>query len=237
MKFESVFDRLGLPKHSAEVYLSLEKNGPSSISAISRDIAVFRPAVYRAVRAMVKTALISEKDFGMRTYFAAEGRKRVTDRFVHEIEDLSRKGKEVSEKNSMGAIRYFEGKHSVTLAFNDLLEHSKRGDTFYRYTSERDLDAVNNLLPPDYRRRRDAKRLERLVISNPESGKQKRNRLERFIKYISSDREAFDQNAIQLIYGDRLAFIDLNTYKGFIIENHTLAEFQKTIFKALYKRL
>jgi len=150
--------------------------------------------------------------------------------------------------DTMAAMRYFEGPSSVTAIFNDVVEHSKRGDIFYRYTSEKNLDDVNRLLPADYRKRRDAKRLERLVISNPESGSRKRSRLERFIKFlgsstdadhrpVSAEKELFHQNAIQLIYGDRIALIDLNTHIGLIIENKTLAEFQKTIFRALYKRL
>jgi len=61
--------------------------------------------------------------------------------------------------------------------------------------------------------------------------------LERFIKYIGSENESFHQNAIQLIYGDRIGFVDLNTHQAFIIENKTLAAFQKTIFRALYRRL
>lgn len=180
--------------------------------------------------------LISEKTFGKRAFYVAESRSLITKLFAHTIGEMARI-ESAAPKNSSGAVRYFEGGSGVTAIFNDAVEHSKRGDTFYRYTSEKNLDAVNSLLPADYRKRRDAKRLERMVISNPESGKRKKNRLERFVKFLGTEKESFHQNAIQLIYGDRIAFIDLNTYKSFVIENKTLAEFQKTIFRALYKRL
>ena len=96
---------------------------------------------------------------------------------------------------------------------------------------------VNRYLSPNYRIAREKKKLERLVISNPISGKQKRPRLERFIKYIPSEANLFDQNIIHLIYRDRFSFINLNTEKAFIIEDKALADFQKVIFNQLYKKL
>jgi len=141
------------------------------------------------------------------------------------------------EKHFDEQVRFLEGASGIRAAFDDVIAHTPRGDTFYRYTSEKDLAQVNSYLSPDYRARRDAKKLERLVISNPVSGKQKRSRLERFIRYIPADHSLFDQNIIQIIYGDRLLFIDLDTEKVVIIENKTLAEFQKVIFRQLYNSL
>jgi sugar-specific transcriptional regulator TrmB len=238
MQRGEIFDRLGFPKHSDSVYGVLETSGPHSVSAIGKRIRVHRPAIYRSLLALVKAGLVSEKTFGKRPFYIAESHDRIARLFSGET--LKVKAVEKAErnvKNSMGSIRYFEGERGITSIFNDVAEHCKKGETFYRYTSERDLDEVNKYLPTNYRKRRDTKRLERLVISNPESGKKKRNRLERFIKYLGSDKESFHQNAIQIIYGSRIAFIDLNTHKAFIIENKTLAEFQKSIFKALYRRL
>ena len=240
MTLRDIFTRLGLPKHADEIYALLEKKGPLSVSAIARDTQAHRPAVYRALLALEKGHIVTEKSFGKRTFYVAESRARIDIAFKQAADGVAaatRNERYSDTRRSMGAARFLEGKHSIAALFNDVVEHSKRGDTFYRYTSERDLDQVNALLPPDYRKRRDAKHLERLVISNPESGKRKRARLERFVKHIGSEKESFHQNAIQLIYGDRIGFVDLNTHQAFIIENKTLAEFQKTIFRALYRRL
>lgn len=85
-------------------------------------------------------------------------------------------------------------------------------------------------------KKRDAE-LERMVISNPVSGKRKNPRLERFIKFILPENDLFIQNIIELIYEDRVAFIDLNKEEGLVIENASLADFQKVIFRQLYKKL
>jgi hypothetical protein len=42
---------------------------------------------------------------------------------------------------------------------------------------------------------------------------------------------------IQLVYGSRVTMIDLTKEEVMIIENKRLADFQKSIFKVLYKRL
>jgi hypothetical protein len=134
-------------------------------------------------------------------------------------------------------VRYFKGFAGVRAVFDDVIHHTPRRGTFYRYTSERDLDAVNRYLAPSYRKERDEKKLERLVISNPVSGSQKRPRLERFVRYIPPEADLFNQDVIQLVYGSRLAFINLLKEEAFIIEDKALADFQKVIFNQLFKKL
>ncbi|MBP9757481.1 MAG: hypothetical protein KBD06_02685 [Candidatus Pacebacteria bacterium] len=237
MTLSDMFSRLGLPKHSDTIYSTLEKEGPSNVSTLSHALDVHRPALYRALDALAKCKLVEPKRFGKRTFYVAAPRHRIATLLEIDTKESAAVLSERHIEHAMQAIRYFEGDKGITAVFTDVLEHCKRGDTFYRYTSERDLDEVNKLLPADYRKRRDAKHLERQVISNPESGKRKRSRLERFIKFLGSEADAFRHNAIQLVYGSRIAFIDLNAGKSFIIDNSTLADFQKTIFKSLYKRL
>lgn len=232
-----VFQRLGLPKHSAEIYQILEKKGALSASALDRESPAHRPALYRALAALSKAGLVSREQRGKRFVYFAKDRSHIRTLFAHTQKEVGELVTERRQSDLPGIIRYFEGGGGIAAVFDDVTAHCKRGETFYRYTAERDLDEVNKYLSPDYRKHRDAKRLERLVISNPESGKRKRSRLERFVRFLGSDTDPFHQNAIQLVYGKRIALIDLNTKKCLIIENETLADFQKTIFKALYKKL
>lgn len=150
---------------------------------------------------------------------------------------LVAKEMKVREKDVPHHIRFLYGPSGIRAAFDDVITHSKKGDTFFRYTSEKDLQKVNSYLANDYRLRRDKKKLERKVISNAISGSQKKSRLERFIKFIPEESEQFEQNIIELVYGERVSIIDLNTEEVVIIENKKLADFQKVIFKLLYKRL
>ena len=232
MRTETVLEHLGFPKHSGTIYESITKH-PLSVSEIARKTKTYRPAVYRALDAMIATGLVIRVGTEARPLYKAGDRRRIWKLFTTEARELSR----IDNPTEHAAVQFFSGKTGITRLFDDVVAHTKRGDTFYRYTSERDLTTVNKYLSKGYRKHRDTKRLERLVISNRESGDQKRPRLERFIKYLGSDTDPFDQDAIQLIYGNRVAFIDIANEQGIVIENERLASFQKQIFRALYRTL
>lgn len=239
MDIELALRHLGLPKHSGDVFQALEAHEPASPSELARVTKLHRPSVYRALEALLANGFAHKRRARKRAVYLASERHTIEHALQSAGRSLVRDAprSRLSPARSVGMIEYFEGPEGIGAIFDDVVTHSKRGDTFYRYTSERNLDEVNGYLSRDYRARRDAKQLERLVISNPESGSRKRKRLERFIKFLGTSKESFHENAIQLIYGSRVAFIDLNTKRGLVVDNKTLADFQRTIFRALYRRL
>ena len=235
-----IFKRLGITKHASKVYTLLLKSGPLLATDIVSRTRLYRPGVYRALYELLDEKLLIKTKKGKRYLWSAASPKRLTSLFkdaVRQAEALEPKTILATEEIVTDSIKLFHGPEGIRSVFNDVIGHTKRGDTFYRYTSERDLDHVNSYLSKDYRARRDEKKLERLVISNPISGSRKTSRLERFVKYMPPEAGLFTQNVIEMVYGDRIAFIDLNTEESLIIENPALAEFQKVIFKQLYKKL
>ncbi|MCA9356908.1 hypothetical protein H6784_03415 [Candidatus Nomurabacteria bacterium] len=241
MKLKDIFKRLGYPKHADQVYEVIYKSKDSLLVAtIAIRAKVSRVVVYRCLKELLKNGLIRSNNIGRRTYYSAESIRKL--KSVMKLSDqesgqiVERYAKE-REKEVPQSIRFLYGPAGIRAAFDDVIIHSDKGDTFYRYTSERDLASVNQYLARDYRERRDKKKLERLVISNQASGKQKKPRLERFIKFIPVEAEQFEQNIIQLVYGDRITIIDLTAEQVVIIENKQLANFHKVIFRLLYKRL
>ena len=210
MKLKIILERLGLPKHSHTVYQAVEKHGPLLVSHIIEKVPAHRPSAYRAIRALKKHHFIFCTQSGKRQLYHAASRELIAQEFSKTSKEVvAEMAKRSVEKEAylQKEIIFLEGAQGV------------------------------RMLPKDYRTLRDAKKLERLVISNPVSGKQKRSRLERFIKFIPPNFDLFQQNIIQLIYGDRLSLIDLNTNRVVIIESKALAEFQKIIFQQLYRNL
>ncbi len=237
MSLAVICSRLGLPKGSAEVIRALESDDALSMSEIVRATHIHRPAAYRAVRALCAHGVLQSQKIGKRVGFRSRGQKVLASLFADTSAAVDRQvpGQQIS--TTFANVRYLTGTKGITEVFTDIVQHTKKGDTFYRFTSERNLDEVNSYLPKEYRTIRDQKKLERQVISNVLSGSKKRPRLERFVKFLEGEKEHFTQNAIQLIYGQRIAFIDITKKECIIIENETLAEFQRVIFKALYRRL
>lgn len=235
-----IFQRLGLPKHADLIYHLLQKRGPLRPAHVAAALHIYRPAIYRALSALCKHRFVFSSSEGKRTQYHAASTRIITTQFREISADVAATLADRAVKQEaylQKGIRFLHGPKGIRAAFDDVITHTPRGQTFYRYTSEKDLDAVNRYLSADYRRRRDAKKLERLVISNPISGKRKKPRLERFIKFIPPEFNVFDQNIIQLIYGDRVLFIDLNNEQVIIIENKALADFQKVIFQQFYQKL
>lgn len=241
MRLVDIFARLGLSKHACTVYESLHQSrAPLLVAQIARTSGLLRTQVYRALHELESQELVKRGVQGKRVGYRAAPPRVVEERFKGELaktkKEIARYQKQ-REREVPETIRLYSGFAGIRSVFDDVVAHTPRGETFYRYTSEKDLAAVNRYLSSEYRALRDKKKLERLVISNPRSGRQKRSRLERFIKYIEPESALFEQNVIQLIYGTRVAFINLNTESAFVIEDEQLAQFQKTIFLQLYKKL
>lgn len=240
MKIEEIFTRLGLPKHADIVYTLLQRQGPLSPTSVCLNTRTHRPAVYRALNSLIAHHFVFTSKKGQRKLYHAANNRLIIKAFTQTSDKISEKfAKQVNDddlyKNK--EIKFLSGFKGVRAAFDDVIAHLKRGEIFYRYTSEKDLDAVNRYLSKNYRLLRDKKKLERMVISNPVSGQRKKPRLERFVKFIPNQTSLFDQNIIQLIYGNRVSLIDLNTERVLIIENKSLADFQKVIFRQLYDKL
>ena len=240
MDTKEIFKRLGLPKHADAIYKLLQNKEPLIATRICARAGLHRPAAYRALTSLLARRFIYVTEKGRRKFYHAAKPGLIAAAFAQTSADVTeRMAKQVvaDDMYKQKEIRFLSGFNGIRAAFDDVITHMKPRETFYRYTSEKDLDKVNKYLSPDYRERRDKKKLERMVISNPVSGMRKKPRLERFVKYIPPEVDLFQQNIIQLVYGDRLSFIDLNSERVVIIENKALADFQKVIFRQLYGKL
>jgi DNA-binding transcriptional regulator GbsR (MarR family) len=241
MDLHTIFKRLGYPKHTEKIYeVLLASAAPLYVAVLAREAGVSRVVVYRCLALLLRDKLVMEKNEGGRTTYvlgSADALTRTVQLTETSMQRTAVDAVRLREKDVPANIRFLYGAAGMREAFDDVVLHTPRGGTVYRYTSEKDVHHVNAYLAPDYRQRRDAKKLERLVISNPVSSAQKRKRLERFIRCIPSDADAFNQDIIQLVYGDRVSFIDIAHEQVTLIEHRAFASFQKVIFKQLYKKL
>ena len=137
-----------------------------------------------------------------------------------------------------GLARIMRGKVRLRAVLKDLTASLQRGTAFYRISSRKADTDVEQYTPVDYRAERDRKKLEQFVITNSalKDGHFKK-RIECLSKAVPRSENLFEENATQLIYGDKIAFVDYNTETAVIIENSTIARFQTSIFRLLFKRL
>jgi hypothetical protein len=233
----TLLERLGYSKQAQATYKALSTNIPKSISEIAREQRMHRPALYRGIDELVPAGFVIPTSHGKRTTYTRASRTTLIHVFAKTTQSLVHKTPPQKEASSVFSLRRLTGAHAIADTFDDVITSSKRGDTFYRVTSERSVREVDALLSPHYRIRRDAKKLERKVISGAHAVQQKRNRLERFIRVIDAQTKSFDHNIIELIYGNKIAYIDISKKESLIIEHAQLAEFHRTLFLSLYKKL
>jgi hypothetical protein len=65
----------------------------------------------------------------------------------------------------------------------------------------------------------------------------KKPRLERELRIIPKNIDDFQDNIFMTIYANKVAFVDFNTETSILIENKDIADFQKKLFKLLFKSL
>lgn len=133
-------------------------------------------------------------------------------------------------------------KKSVTNVFEDILTTLKKGSVYYRYSSvSKDFYnsklTHNPYLSQTYFDRQKNKQLERLVITGEETNRNMKQELDVTVKEIPEKYDPFGDNITQIIYGDKVAFIDYEAESSVIIESKRFANFQKKLFLLLYRKL
>ena len=134
-------------------------------------------------------------------------------------------------------MKLLEGKEGLRFAFNDILDSQKRGNVFYRYSSKKSITAAEKYMPRDWRISRDAKQLQRLMITDAVAEWQKKPSLTHFHKLLPPDAGLLNDNIAEVIYANKVAFADFDSEVAVIIEDPMIADFQRKLFKVLYKLL
>ncbi len=239
MKLPHLLNALGLTKVETAIYIDLLEYGTQTVSSIARTSKMHRPTIYKALPGLKEKGLINERMVGKLIHYAAESPTRlkgVLQQMHTELDTVIPELQRIQKKKTP-LVKRLDGKIGIHFVFDDIVNTLKKGEEFYRISSEDIHDIESIGLPKDYEERRDKLKLERLVITNPAFKAAREPRLEESLKIVPDDFLPFDYGVAQIIYGDKIAYIDYTQPLATVIENATLAQFQKDIFKMLFKRL
>ena len=241
MKNIELLRQLGLSGHAAEVYVALLEGGSQTVASIARKAKIERPLVYRSLPTLLEKSLIAKMPKGKRTYYSALSPAKLKV-LIGELdtaldETLPSLRERFEQMGDRPHVTFLEGRQGIIYVYEDILTTLPPGGVFYRYSSKDHPRKEGFYVPKNYRERRDAKKLERFVITNKQNVTHKKPRLERATKTVPQGSELFAYNITELIYGPKIAFVDYNTETAIIIENPVIAKFQERLFKLLYQRL
>lgn len=231
---------MGFSGEQNKVYKTLLEMGPSSISDLVRKTLIHRPAMYKIIAELMDMELVTITPKGKYKLYVAESPDRL-ERIFRNVEDdfnaeLFHLHESYMSHGKKPIVTYSEGDSAIRALFSDVVHGLKKGDTYYRY-SPRLTKKGEKYLPHDYRRIRDKKQLERLIITDQKSLQAMSKRLGKTAKAVPDEFHLFDMGTSQLIYGDKVAVIDYNSKTVIVIEHKIIAEFQRQLFRLLFKKL
>lgn len=238
---DNFLNTFGFSDREFLLYKLLITRGSLTMSDIVTVSGLHRPYAYKTIRVLLDKKIVNRTLSKNKKLYSAIPPIQIRNILEEQKDEVSSKLEILQElyvaPHLETTVTHFQGKKGVMAIFSDLVHIQKKGDIFYRFTSERDTEYANTFLPKDYRMIRDKKSLERFVISSVEAASAKQKRLERALKVIPKNEAHFNQDCIQLIYRNKVAFINLTKVQGILIEDENMASFQREIFKLLYKRL
>ena len=236
----NILEKIGFSGNESTLYFALLNTGPASISDLVRTTGIHRPTVYKILPSLIDKELVSVMPTGKYKKYVAESPEKLEKMFT-ELEDdfraeITNLLEMYSNRDKKPTVTYGEVGKALTHVFSDVVHSLKKGDTYFRYSSALALNR-KSFVPKDYREVRDKKGLERFIITNESTKPLHKMRLGREVKAVPADFDLFQYNISQIIYGNKVAFVDYNTKTAVTIENPMIAEFQKKIFKLLFKKL
>lgn len=238
-----ILQNIGLLEIEANIYICLLEKWKQNISEIAENIGGNRVQVYWCIPRLKEQKLIGETVKGKRKYFFAENPENLENIFYEQklsFQNTISVLKDTYEKKlAKPELRTFYTKEAMKHIFYDVVETLKPWETYYRYSS-RKHDKLRGFLSQNYKKLRDEKQIQRLVITSDELKTRKENKskkLNREMAAIPKLYDLFDDNISKIIYANKVAVVDYNTDTSFIIENQKFADFEKKIFKLLFKYL
>ncbi len=242
MTKKNPFACFGFTLQEATIYQSLFIDGPTTLATLANRINLHRPTVARALDDLAARHAVEMQQQGKRMFYIAASPavfRRELDNIVQEGTSVIRELEEkFSQKKDAFALRQLEGKQAIKNLFTELVETLGRDEIFYRYIAcDASID-IEQFVPETYRPMRDKKGVQQCAITSAEmKGKPYKKGMGCLWKTLPVKEDRFAYGVAELIFRDKVAFIDYVAEKAIVIQNPRLADFQRSIHKALYARL
>ena len=242
MEIHDLLETLGLQNQESKLYLAILEKGSASIADITKMSGLHRPTVYKLLPKLIQKNLVSISISGKRKLYSAESPHRLKTLAENVSTELDKVLPELigmyDNRNPRPKIKFYEGEKVVSWVYEDVLSTCKKGDIFYGYESRKDYAKNDRHLPYGYFERIcHKKEIQKFVITNEKTAKNKPNVIERVSHFVPAKYDLFEYDISQIVYNNKVAFIDFNTNTAWIIENPTFAKFQRQVFKLLFGKL
>ncbi len=234
-----IIKKLGFSAVAEKIYLALLDRGTCSIMELARLAGEYRPVIYKNLPSLIDAGLVAKTFKGKRIVYYALSPAALSPLVKKQADEMNELLPELisvyKNKDKKPKVSFFIGKEGIASAYERLISDAKKGDIIYRYESPSDYRKNKAYYPSLYWQRAGSRGdLDKIVITNNETLKQRHENINRLSKAVS---HKFDYNITQLIGRDKVIFIDYDTEVAIMIENDRFANFQKIIFKMFFDKL
>lgn len=238
-----ILQNIGLTKVESLIYISLLEHWSQSVSGTASISGCNRVQVYTALKRLKQVHLIWETIRGKRKFFFAENPENLENIFQEQKSSfentISFLQEKYQKKQSKPELKTYYTEQDISKIYQDVVDTLPIWGIYYRYSS-RTSDYKRWTIYNSYKAKRDAKDIQRMVITSDELKKLKEDSKKSFsreMRAIPKDFDLFTDNVTKLIYANKVAILDHNTKTSFIIENQKFADFEKKIFTLLFSYL
>lgn len=238
-----ILSNLWLTEVEAKIYLCLLEKWSLHISDISQHSGCNRVQIYEALPRLKQQQLVWETIKWKRKYFFAENPENLENIFYEQKlsfqNTISLLKEKYEKKQSKPELKTFYTEKDISYIYHDVVNSLEKWECYYRYSSRTSWFKKSEIYKK-YKQKRDEKEIQRMVITSHELKKLKQDKkkdLSREMIAIPKNYDLFEDDITKLIYANKVAILDHSTKTSFIIENQKFADFEKKIFKLLFKYL
>jgi len=246
MEIIPILKQLGFSEKEIKVYLSLLKNGPSSVRALAQVSEINRGTTYDILKSLKENGLVSYYHKDTKQFFVSEdpsslnktleqrieNLKEVKKSLVHVIPELKSLFNEAGEKP---VVKYYEGFSGVRVVLSDVLEttESSIGKLYYVFSSAAIREYLYKAFP-NFTKERIKRKIRVKAIGLGHKGT---------VAELSEKKSLNTKNSSPtyiLIYPGKVAMISVNSAKqplALIIEDQALFITQQRLFDFIWQAL
>jgi predicted transcriptional regulator len=239
MKKKNTLENLGLSANDVLIYEHLLKHGALSPTELAAYTKFNRPSVYSSIRTLLDMNLVVESPFGKRSKYTALPPKQLKNLLHTQEEQIQKEIIRLEEITPpvMGIpkVVVLSGRNALRTIYEQIMRELKKGDVYYRYQAvDGDTLKSGGYMSQSARLLRNAKEIERYVITNAKNKSKIASHPNRLVKVLPDKYALFEQGVGQIIFGNKTAIIDYNSESATVIESESISNFQKAVFKSLF---
>ncbi len=231
-------NELGITVHEAEIYLSILRHGEASAGVILEEVKLHREQVYRALKRLVDSGLITQYEKRKRAYYSPVDPQILVSRMrakTEVAEALQPYLKEIHQKKPQ-IIRVNEGVEAYKLLFEDMLATvekdgeylvmSSLGEKFYELTKD---------FYPRYARLMVKRGIRLRMIGYENEDYKEQLKVQGLLRVRRLSKE-YEAPVATVVYANRVAIeiIDTDNPAIITIENQNVANAYRHTFNTLW---